>query len=111
MTQKQFWLLALSCNIAFLFLYIFKQSALIGVRQSIQKTEHLIAQLEQQKKELYNNLQKQQQHASIKKRAEKDLGMRKAKLEHITTLRPTEPSTTTPTETTSNIPATPEAPV
>lgn len=90
MTQKQFWFLALGCNIAFLFLYIFKQSALIGVQQALQKNEHLNSQLEQQKKELYNKLQKLQQHASIKKRAEQDLGMRKAKLEQITTLTPLE---------------------
>ena len=86
MTQKQFWFFALVCNIAFLFLYIFKQSALIAVRQVLQKTEQQDAQLQQQKKELYNDLQKLQQHASIKKRAEKDLGMRKAKLEQITPL-------------------------
>lgn len=87
MTQKQFWLLALGCNIAFLFLYIFKQSALIGVQQALQKTEQHNAHLDQQKKELYNKLQKHQQHASIKKRAE-NLGMRKAKLDQITPLPP-----------------------
>lgn len=83
MTQRQFWFLALVCNIAFLFLYIFKQSALIAAQQALQKLEQREAQLQQQQKELYNNLQKLQQHASIKKRAEKDLGMRKAKLEQI----------------------------
>lgn len=86
MTQRQFWFLALACNIAFLFLYIFKQSALIAAQQALQKLEQRDAHLQQQQKELYNSLQKLQQHASIKKRAEKDLGMRKAKLEQIVPL-------------------------
>ena len=103
MTQKQFWFLALGCNIAFLFLYIFKQSALIGLQQTIQKTDHLTAQLEQEKKELYNKLQKLQQHAAIKKRAEKDLGMRKAKLEQITTLSSGDPETAPPSSSEARV--------
>ena len=86
MTQKQFWFLAIACNLLLLFLYVFKQNALMALGQTIQKKEEEVAALHHQKKELYNKLQQTQQHASIKKRAEKELGMRKADLKQISSL-------------------------
>ena len=87
MTQKQFWYVALLCNVAFLFLYIFKQNSLMAVRHTIQQQEQQQADLQQRKKDTFNTLQKLQQHSMIKKRAEKELGMRKADLKHVTTLQ------------------------
>lgn len=88
MTQKQFWCLALFCNIAFLFLYIFKQNAIMAAQRAIQQQEQTLANLQQKKKEVFNTLQKLQQHTAIKKRAEKELGMRKTDLKQIAPLPP-----------------------
>lgn len=86
MTQKQFYALILTCNILFLFIYIFKQNSLISLAHAIQKKELYMNTLQQKKEQLFNQTQKLQQHATIKKRVEHELSMRKKNLQQITPL-------------------------
>lgn len=83
MTQKQFYVLIVVCNILLLFVYIFKQNSLISLHHAIQKKEVIITELQQKKDTLFNELQRLQQHTIIKHRAEKELGLRKTNLKQI----------------------------
>lgn len=85
MTQKKFLFLAASCNIAFLFFYIYKQSAFIQANFNLQAAEEQKKNLLQQKEQLTNKIHKMKQHNSIKKRAQ-ELGMHKTDLKQVTNL-------------------------
>ena len=83
MNQKRFYCLILACNILLLFVYIFKQNSLISLRHKLQKQELTLTQLQHKKEILFNDLKKLQQHTTIKKRAEHELGLRKTNLKQI----------------------------
>jgi cell division protein FtsL len=89
MTQKKFLLLAIGCNIIFLFLYIYKQSAFIQANYSLQACEEQKKNLLQKKEDITHKLQKLKQHTSIKKRAQ-EMGMRKTDLKQIHNLYATQ---------------------
>ena len=85
MTQKQFLLFALGCNIAFLFFYIYKQSAFIKANFKLQACEEQKKNLLQKKQQITNKIHKLKQHTTIKKRAQ-EMGMRKTDLKQVTPL-------------------------
>lgn len=82
-TQKQFIIIALGCNILFLFVYIHKQSWIIQLTYAQQKNEQLLASLKNKEKKLFNQLQEAKRHKTIQSRATKELGMHKAQLKNL----------------------------
>ena len=85
MTQKQFLFVAIACNIALLFLYIYKQSSFIQLRSALQTCEEQKKNLLQKKETITHKLHKMKQHSTIKKRAQA-MGMRKTDLKQIKNL-------------------------
>jgi hypothetical protein len=88
MTQKKFIIIALACNVLFLFIYIHKQSWLMQLTYAHQKNEHLLSDLKNQEKKLFNKLQASKNHTTIQKKAINALGMHKAQLKNLQQFEP-----------------------
>lgn len=83
MYSKKFLLVAITCNIAFLFLYLHNKNKLIQLSYEQQKIDKQLKQAQSDEKELLNQLHSLQQHTTIQKKATRSLKMKPVALKQM----------------------------
>lgn len=81
--KKKFILTYVGLHAIFAFLQIYKQSAFIKLSYQKQKNEQILAEITQQQKNLFHNLEIFKNSSDIKRYAQNNLKMVPVKLENI----------------------------